>query len=342
MDDGGAQESAPASCCRSKSASSHAGDTDETESEQKPSCCSKGAESKVVEAKDQAGPSHSRVSPTLSKVHCVPNPSGKGCTCLCDMSVALLSVKRTLRETSRVGSGLEVEGGQSVATGPGSGRTTGAAAAAAATTQTIQLTLSASQAIAAQCACSADCPTCRSDPSTEVSASLLVSTALQIYARAVRTLRDGLTAGSGSLGGGLDVRIGEYRPAAWNSRKIALFAMKLELRDLSRALGKISRMANQTRALEARDGEGQGAEEKAASPTWMNPIDQLVIKKLNQQLGELLSTIESLEAQAQAQGPTHSHSHSHSHGHGQGGHSHHTNRAEDRGRGDGNEQRMGS
>ncbi len=77
------------------------------------------------------------------------------------MSVALLSVKQVLRDEP------------------------------ASATDTIQLTLTASQAITAQCACSTDCPTCQSDPSTEISASLLVSTALQIYARAVRILREG-------------------------------------------------------------------------------------------------------------------------------------------------------
>ncbi|CBQ68456.1 conserved hypothetical protein [Sporisorium reilianum SRZ2] len=224
-----------------------------------------------------------------SKVHCVPNPSGKGCTCLCDMSVALLSVKQVLRETD-----------------PHPARIA---------TDTIQLTLTASQAITAQCACSADCPTCQSDPSTEISASLLVSTALQIYARAVRILREGLSASKGEavkgFFGGLEVTIGTYKPSVGNAKKIALYAIKLELKDLRRALGKISRMAQNlgvpvaAKGGEGRDkaasegegeGEGEGEKgEKAKQGQGMNPIDQLVILKLYRQLTELLKTIEGLE-----------------------------------------------
>uniref|UniRef100_V5EZ30 Uncharacterized protein n=2 Tax=Kalmanozyma brasiliensis (strain GHG001) TaxID=1365824 RepID=V5EZ30_KALBG len=196
-----------------------------------------------------------------SKVHCVPNPSGRGCTCLCDMSVALLSVKQVLRETDPH---------------------------AATANDTIQLTLTASQAITAQCACSTDCPTCQSDPSTEISASLLVSTALQIYARAVRILREGFAASAGgsvhSFFGGLDVTIGSYKPSASNAKRIALYAIKLELKDLRRALGRVSRMAQSLGA-----GKGGKVEEG------MNPIDQLVILKLYRQLTELLKTVEGLE-----------------------------------------------
>ncbi|PWN51734.1 hypothetical protein IE53DRAFT_367814 [Violaceomyces palustris] len=332
-----------------------------------------------------------------SKVHCVPNPSGKGCTCLCDMSVALLSVRRTLRQATDYSADHEnstttktIEGEQaedeSVKGAAGSARKGDRGSLAAATT--LQLTLSASQAVAEQCACSADCPTCRSDPSTELSASLLVSTALQIYARAVKTLREGFTSSSShpgssggmfgpsssfssSGGGGLDIRIGDYRPGAANARRIALFAMKLELRDLRTALGKISKMATSSRSLQSKndkggkedsevgrdpsrgtsssgprcseggekgwdegkdlvdvrlqgrkgdDSEGGGwGNEKAVATTsihnininqnhananananlnskgWMNPIDQIVIMKLHQQLGELLKTVESLE-----------------------------------------------
>ncbi|KAJ9474027.1 Zn(2)-C6 fungal-type domain-containing protein [Pseudozyma hubeiensis] len=230
------------------------------------------------------------------KVHCVPNPSGKGCTCLCDMSVALLSVKQVLRETD-----------------PHKADTKHSFA-----TDTIQLTLTASQAIAAQCACSADCPTCQSDPSTEISASLLVSTALQIYARAVRILREGFAATSRtkaangdsaesgaaavqSFFGGLDVTIGTYKPSASNAKKIALYAIKLELKDLRRALGKISRMAQSFGAVSATvekagnlESEEDGKAE-AGKQQGMNPIDQLVILKLYRQLTELLKTVEGLE-----------------------------------------------
>ena len=207
------------------------------------------------------------------KVHCVPNPSGKGCTCLCDMSVALLSVKQVLRETDPHKAGS-------------------ASSAKSFATDTIQLTLTASQAITAQCACSADCPTCQSDPSTEISASLLVSTALQIYARAVRILREGFSSGEGasvqSFFGGLDVTIGSYKPSANNAKKIALYAIKLELKDLRKALGKISRMA-QSFGIARKEVEGESGKHG------MNPIDQLVILKLYRQLTELLKTIEGLE-----------------------------------------------
>lgn len=227
-----------------------------------------------------------------SKVHCVPNPSGKGCTCLCDMSVALLSVKQVLRETD-----------------PHKQPSTTSSFA----TDTIQLTLTASQAITAQCACSADCPTCQSDPSTEISASLLVSTALQIYARAVRILREGFAAsslgketGTGtaaatqSFFGGLDVTIGTYKPSLGNAKKIALYAIKLELKDLRRALGKISRMAQSFNSSTSRvvrdeaDAVGEAGEQIKAG-LGMNPIDQLVILKLYRQLTELLKTVEGLE-----------------------------------------------
>ena len=243
-----------------------------------------------------------------SKVHCVPNPSGKGCTCLCDMSVALLSVKQVLRETDPSSTSHK--------------RTLA--------TETIQLTLTASQAITAQCACSADCPTCQSDPSTEISASLLVSTALQIYARAVRILREGFaasavavassaraetvadaatTTGGAAQGffGGLDVTIGTYKPSASNAKKIALYAIKLELKDLRRALGKISNMAQSFNHGTAggRHGASDGSGDAAAGEhgkrqgqgqgQGMNPIDQLVILKLYRQLTELLKTVEGLE-----------------------------------------------
>lgn len=281
-----------------------------------------------------------------SKVHCVPNPSGRGCTCLCDMSVALLSVKQVLRETDP----HKASSSQGASNAEAEPRKTFA-------TETIQLTLTASQAITAQCACSADCPTCQSDPSTEISASLLVSTALQIYARAVRILREGFAASAmatttsinaeaesqsqkpsssaavQSFFGGLDVTIGTYKPSASNAKKIALYAIKLELKDLRRALGKISRMAQNFNSggstvvsakrtgatsappggtKEEQDADGRessssglcGLESAASAASeqfgkgghhGMNPIDQLVILKLYRQLTELLKTVEGLE-----------------------------------------------
>lgn len=193
-------------------------------------------------------------------IHCVPNPNGQGCTCLCDVSIALINVRATLRQTREQAPGedgqLDSEGVQS----------------SEAITSTLQLTLSASQAVADQCACSASCPTCRADPNTSLSASLLISTALQIYIRAVRTLRQGFASESE-----LDVSLGSFKPKPHNAKRIALFAMKLELRDLRDSIAKISNAAG-----EASD------------------IDQLVIRKLHRQLDDLLNTVQNIEEQEDA------------------------------------------
>lgn len=225
------------------------------------------------------------------KVFCVPNPNGKGCTCLCDMGVALISVRKTLRAAS-VAAGEEIEhqplngtGAKDSASNGTSGAPTKSRANA---TTTLQLTLSASQAVATHCACSAECPTCRSDPSTQMSASLLVSTALQIYARAVKTLKEGVGGALGVMGGGkadLDVKIGEWKPSEANARKIALYAMKLELTDLRKALGKVSNMAKGSTSASA-----SGNDSGRKSPL-LNTIDQMVIDKLHAQLGEILETV---------------------------------------------------
>ncbi|CAD6891653.1 unnamed protein product [Tilletia caries] len=431
-------------------------------------------------------------------VHCVPDPKGEGCTCLCNAEVALLSVRRVLKRTEAIP--LVDDLGDDV----GSKRRGTATAAAVATT--LHLTLSASQAVSAQCACSADCPTCRADggmmtsPNTStnkratrqgsasassdpgngaapspriVSASLLVSTALQIYTRAVKMLRETLSSaappalleadarheaereedaggdaggdgtgtpgselvlsrtkkaggasgpagdgavvtaaptpeawscthpghslslvaadrarlertrsssgsssrastsvdgagasaavvagvgtlvppespptsccstsiastgaqasGSGSASSShthgtpkgkatatatatatavptppeeldIDIKIGTtYRPLPHNARRIALFAMKLELRDLQEALRKVAVLAQADGVVvgwaeERESGAGGGGGVVAATtptPT-LNPIDRMVITKLHVQLGELLNTVESL------------------------------------------------
>lgn len=120
--------------------------------------------------------------------------------------------------------------------------------------------------------------------------------------------------------GGLDVTIGSYKPSAGNAKRIALYAIKLELKDLRRALGKVSRMAQDlglstttttTLGLKVSEGEEEdvaegeekekkggekGGEKKGGKgKKGMNPIDQLVILKLYRQLTELLKTIEGLE-----------------------------------------------
>ena len=238
------------------------------------------------------------------KVFCVPNPSGKGCTCLCDMSVALISVRKTLREAVGVSA-------TSIVNGSDSNEGADAATKKRRTnpSTTLQLTLSASQAVAAHCACSAECPTCRTDPSAQLSASLLVSTALQIYARAIKTLKEGVGSALGVGGGSgaskvdLDVKIGDWRPSQSNARKIALFAMKLELRDLRKALGKVSDMAKRHSYQPpgiAAGGSDASAIAGASNTTGikghlLNPIDQIVIDKLHSQLGEILQTVETLQ-----------------------------------------------
>lgn len=95
---------------------------------------------------------------------------------------------------------------------------------------------------------------------------------------------------------GLDIRIGAYRPGAANARRIALFAMKLELRDLREAIGKVAVMAQKSRSRERlfggwegeSDGEGQEADEgegqgkdsrkklRKEEDGGIDPIDQLV------------------------------------------------------------------
>ncbi|CEH13747.1 TRANSCRIPTION FACTOR PDR1-RELATED [Ceraceosorus bombacis] len=306
---------APGCCCGAQEASLRTGNeslTPET---------AKGSKSTPSVAGSRSSHSHSSSSKSSGhRVHCVPNPSGKGCTCLCDVSVALLSVRATLRAADQTVSS------SSQSQHPDGRSSSGSANydAARERGQTLHLTLSASQAVSAQCACSADCPTCRSDPSTKMSAGLLISTALQIYARAVSTLRQGFglssgtassttTATQGSAGAPTpewDIRIGSYRPSPVNARRIALFAMRCELKDLRDALGKVSAAADRRTNLvepianRLEQSQSQGSERADAHQAStngelddeesINPVDQLVIRKLHSQLGELLRTVEEL------------------------------------------------
>jgi hypothetical protein len=225
----------------------------------KESCCCGDSEEQVKVMK--------RTAAKESRVHCVPNPNGQGCTCLCDVSVALINVRATLRQAREQSTeDQESKSGQA---------------------STLQLTLSASQAVADQCACSASCPTCRSDPSTSMSASLLISTALQIYIRAVRTLRQG-------LGEELDVSLGNFKPKPHNARRIALFAMKLELRDLRDAIAKVSKAATDAALAENRDMSTAENGQSARQMEGLDPIDNVVIRKLDQQLESLLSVVEGM------------------------------------------------
>ncbi|KAE8212924.1 hypothetical protein CF327_g3507 [Tilletia walkeri] len=457
------QPPAKKDCCQPKSSSPSQPSAYATTADEgvKPagSCCGPKTPLLGTSVTEQSSPVAEHNKPARSEragtVHCVPDPKGEGCTCLCNAEVALLSVRRVLKRTEAIPLNEEM-------LSTGSGRIERPFRSNAVAT-TLHLTLSASQAVSAQCACSADCPTCREDggmmmgPSSSskrgldsgevgagagvgaspriVSASLLVSTALQIYARAVKMLRetlaraappgllepaqlreeegsggdvsevvlgkkrmvedgpgngvsgptpeawscahpghsltlsaadrgrDGASSGSssrtstgmdssgalvppespppsccgtsitstgvttavgsgsgcsthhhtpgggGSKGGStpeldIDIKIGNtYRPLPHNARRIALFAMKLELRDLQEALRKVAVLAQADGVMGWPEGEREtieGGDGKAESslaitaPT-LNPIDRMVINKLHAQLGELLNTVESLE-----------------------------------------------
>jgi hypothetical protein len=136
----------------------------------------------------------------------------------------------------------------------------------------------------------------------------------------VRTLRQGFGAAHESNGGlttssergtgsEWDVSIGEYKPKPNNAKRIALFAMKLELRDLRDAIAKVSSAAsasgevdepNLTLGFETINGS-EGKRNSSGIMDGVNPIDQVVIRKLHQQLGDLLSTVEGIEQQMDAE-----------------------------------------
>lgn len=255
------------------------------------------------------------------KVHCVPNPTGPGCSCLCESDLALLSLQRSLRSGPLAWDDLHND------------ETSRANAASS-----LVFTLSMSQSITKKCACSADCPTCKKDPSYEVSAGLLISTALQIYARALKVFQEVLISnGNGGCGctasgtctacpcnaeprrvrageepGVVDVRIGDFLPTPKNARKIALYAMKLELYDLERALAHVQDVAQRSlphppdTMKQVPPDAPPGAccakkhlrrnHSKPRAPLRLNPIDQLIIRKLHAQLDEVLKTVENLEA----------------------------------------------
>lgn len=242
------------------------------------------------------------------KVHCVPNPSGTQCSCQCDYSLALLSLERKLR-TKLMNSPNDGDASSSLV-----------------------FTLSMSQAVSNNCACSADCPTCKSSPSYRSSAGLLISTALQIYARALQILQEVLLSDNSSSckcdakgckdcgcsykhkhsrdavhqKSFVDVRIGDYVPSAQNSRKIALYAMRLELLDLERALARVQSASQQPLppAIAMKDFPNTNAclplDKSSETATTnlckhLNPFDQLVIKKLHSQLNEVLHAVEGME-----------------------------------------------
>lgn len=228
----------------------------------------------------------------IDKVHCVPDPTGTECSCKCDSGVALLSLERSLKKSSLHPS-QDLSDARSDAS------------------SSLVFTLNMSQSIAKQCTCSADCPTCKRDPSYKTSAGLLISTALQIYARALKVFHEVFVSDTNKCwcsGRGMpcscaqkrqhdetsiDVRIGDYWPSTVNARKIALYAMKLELVDLERALARVQSAASCPLSnLSTNDTASSEEQEQALR---LNPIDQLVIRKLHQQLNEVLHAVEDLE-----------------------------------------------
>jgi len=350
-------ENKRSSCCSSKEQSGPAAKESCCSSQKKveiketPDCCSSKAQLEEMKERERSNSDHRQDATSSSsslfppvntfrassptRVHCIPNPTGSGCLCQHDGSVALLSIQKSLKESARH---QELE----------SDSTSSQKSKSLAEARTLHLTLCTSQAVASSCACSADCEVCRNDPSTGTSASILVATSLQIYARAVHILREGFgrsntTTSSNPTGNGgsginlssvigatsLDVRIGEYRPGSVNARQIALFAMKLELRDLRSALGRVAEMAKSRRREDDKkdgsvensrsktnlmevggvdadnlkgkqrlEGEKKGGNEKggnASSTSNLHQIDELVITKLYSQLGDLLQTIEGLQ-----------------------------------------------
>ena len=72
--------------------------------------------------------------------------------------------------------------------------------------------------------------------------------------------------------------------------------MKLELYDLERALARVCDTARHSRlACTSASVESiQGLVPKGESALRVNPLDQLVLRKLHQQLSELLHTIENM------------------------------------------------
>jgi len=257
-----------------------------------------------------------RSRPPPEKVHCVPSPTGTHCSCRCDSGLALLSLERTLRhqiqdtptDTDKLSQNQAMS--------------------------SLVFTLSMSQSISQKCSCSTDCPTCKMDPSYRSSALLLISTALQIYARALQLFHDVLVAdgprgcrcstsngccpcsvSSGSKSkqadapkSSIDVRIGDYLPSGHNSRKIALYALKLELIDLERALARIHLAADRPLLPLSHEervhanpkksccaNESSSPIETGMRQFCLNPIDRLVIRKLHVQLNEVLHALEGMD-----------------------------------------------
>lgn len=279
-----------------------------------PSCCGK-AEPRhnndaycdprpLMKAGSGARPSKSK----KEKVHCVPNPAGTQCSCKCNSVLALVSLERSLRQ-SFLERDCHQENDNKKPVVP-----------------SLVFTLSMSQSVSEQCNCSSDCPTCKTDQSYKSSASLLISTALQIYARALQVFEEVLlssndnkcscAAANGAMcpcsaerkknrlpsgESSIEVKIGDYVPSVQSARKIALYAMKLELLNLEQALSRVHSASQQPLSATAMLGSGHHAdnhsarEDGAPSSLRLNPIDQLVIQKLHSQLNDVLHAVETME-----------------------------------------------
>lgn len=254
------------------------------------------------------------------KVHCVPSPDGTHCSCTSSTGLSFLSLERSIRSRIQATDHEADKSPEKKAL------------------SSLVFTLTMSQSVSKQCTCSTDCPTCKSSPSYKSSGAILISTALQIYARALQLFHEMLASDgthtcscSGPRGtcdaacgccaratrpdavqSSMEVRIGDYTPSAQNSRKIALYALKLELLDLERAMARVQRVSMQP--LQQRPGtlsapdtnnasqccglaKTQESSEHAASALHLNPFDQLVIRKLHSQLNEALHAVEQMEVQ---------------------------------------------
>lgn len=292
-------------------------------------CCSHGDQSEAEPSSSKAlsslsSSSRSDVKHNPDRVHCVPSPDGKQCSCRCGSGLAFLSLERSIRNHL-----------------PEQKMSEGDTPTDKALTSLV-FTLTMSQSVSKQCSCSADCPTCKRSTSYKSSAAILLSTALQIYARALQLFRDMLASdGSNRCScsslntykatcacslqsshattsqNGMDVRIGDYIPSTQNSRKIALYALKLELIDLERALARVNNVAK--RPLQPGALVSHATDTSAAAPSHapvcrssccinkshdaadsqpilrLNPFDQLVIRKLHMQLNEVLHVVEHME-----------------------------------------------
>ena len=255
----------------------------------------------------------------LDKVHCVPSPDGTHCSCSSSSGLSFLSLERSIRSRIQAPDQETDKSPENKAL------------------SSLVFTLTMSQSVSKQCTCSTDCPTCKNSPSYKSSGAVLISTALQIYARALQLFHE-MLASDGShacscsgrgkcdtsckcctrethpdaIQSSMEVRIGDYMPSAQNSRKIALYALKLELFDLERAMARVQRVSMQP--LQQRLGsycasetnkvskccgshKTQESSEQAASRLLLNPFDQLVIRKLHSQLNEALHAVEQMEVQ---------------------------------------------